>query len=130
MTAGLNLEVKIWRFQYWDDSVGGSVPSGTTIYQNLQARRIDHLIAYRKNADLAMMMEGLETGRTSLFELYPATIDVRENDEIQITNPPNNWDYHNFFRVIGIMREGYHPQDPRGFLLCSCRRSVEAHAIQ
>ena len=130
MTAGLNLSVAVWRFSYQDDSVGGSVPSGTMIYQNLNARRIDHLVHIRRIPVLALLMQGAEAERYNLFELYPSTIDVRENDEIQITNPPNNWDYHNFFRIISIMREGYHPEDPRGFLLCSCKRSVISHAIQ
>jgi hypothetical protein len=130
MVAGLNLVVSIWRFIDTDDSVGGSVPSGTTVYKNVQGRRIDHLVNIRKIPQLEAQQQGLESGRYNLFELQPATIDVRENDEIQITNPPNNWDYLHYFRVISIMREGYHPNDRRGILLCSCRRSVQAHGIQ
>jgi hypothetical protein len=130
VVAGLNLTVAVFRFIFFDDDVGGSVPSGTMVYQNVPARRIDHLIAYRKNAFLAEGEQGLETDRLNLFELYPATMDVRENDEIQITNPPNNWDYQNYFRVLQVMRVGFHPADPRGYILCSCKRSVEAHAIQ
>jgi hypothetical protein len=130
MVAGLNLTIAVFRFVYIDDDVGGSVPSGTLVYQNISARRIDHLIAFRKNAFLEAGEQGLETDRTNLFALYPATMDVRENDELQITNPPNNWDYHNYFRVIQVMRVGFHPSDPRGYILCSCKRSVEAHAIQ
>jgi hypothetical protein len=130
MVAGLNLVVSIWRFIDTDDSVGGSVPSGTTVYKNVQGRRIDHLVHIRKIPQLEAQQQGLESGRYNLFELQPATIDVRENDEIQITNPPNNWDYLHYFRVISIMREGYHPNDRRGILLCSCRRGVQAHGIQ
>ena len=130
MVAGLNLTVAIWRFIDTDDSVGGSVPSGTMVYKNVQGRRIDHLVHIRKIPQLEAQQQGLESGRYNLFELQPATIDVRENDEIQITNPPNNWDYLHYFRVISIMREGYHPADRRGIRLCSCRRSVQAHGIQ
>jgi hypothetical protein len=131
MPAGLNLSVRVWRFTYpADDDVGGSLPSGTTIYDNIQARRIDHLVHIRKIPMLEEDQGGLESGRYNLFELYPSTIQIRENDEIQIINPPNNWDYLNQFRIISIMREGYHPDDPRGILLVSCRRSVIAHAIQ
>jgi hypothetical protein len=88
------------------------------------------MIHIRRIPILASDQQGLESDRYNLFELYPATIDVKENDELQITNPPNNWDYHKYFRVISIMREGYHPADKRGILLVSCRRSVIAHGIQ
>jgi hypothetical protein len=131
MAAGLNLLCAIWRFvETADDSVGGSVPSGTMIYQNAQGRRIDHLVHIRRLPVLESSQHGLEMPKYNLFELQPATMDVRENDEIQITNPPNNWDYLKFFRIISIMREGYHPNDSRGLLLCSCKRSVRAHVIQ
>jgi len=130
MPAGFNLRVEVFRFTYIDDDVGGSVPSGTSIYQNIQGRRIDHLVHIRRIPILAEGEQGLESGRYNLFELYPATIDVRENDELEITNPPNNQDYHKYFRVISPMREGYHPNDKRGILLVSCKRSVIAHGIQ
>jgi hypothetical protein len=130
MPAGLNLTVSVWRFTYTDDSVGGSVPSGTMVYDNVQGRRIDHLVHIRRIPQLASDMQGIESGRLNLYELYPSTIDIRENDEIQITNPPNHWDYHNYYRVINVMRVGYHPNDPRGYVLISTSRSVEAHAIQ
>jgi hypothetical protein len=130
LTAGLNLFVSVTRFQYFDDDIGGSIPSGTMVYQNIAARQIDHLIAYRQNAFLLAGEQGLETEKLKLFALYPATIDLRENDELQIINPPNHWNYQNYFRVIQVLRVGFHPSDPRGYILCSCKRSVEAHAIQ
>jgi hypothetical protein len=131
MVAGLNLSCAVWRWtDVTDDDVGGAVPSGTMVYQNVQARRIDHLVHIRRIPVLEADQQGLESGRYNLFELQPATMDVKENDEIQITNPPNNWDYLKYFRVISVMREGYHPNDSRGILLVSCRRSVRAHGIQ
>ena len=131
MPAGLNLFCSITRYtEGTDDEVGGSVPSGTSIYQNVRARRIDHLVHIRRIPIMAEDMQGLEAGRYNLFELYPASINVIENDEIIITNPPNNIDYQKHFRVINPMREGYSPTDPRAILLVSCRRSVTAHGIQ
>ena len=131
MVAGLNLKVIIWRFvETTDDDVGGSVPSGTMVYQNVSGRRIDHLVHIRRIPVLEADQQGLEAGRYNLFELQPAIMDVRENDEIQITNPPNNWDYLQYFRVISVMREGYHPNDRRGVILCSTKRVVRAHDIQ
>jgi hypothetical protein len=125
VVAGLNFSCQVWRFNYIDDSVGGAVPSGTMVYDNVQARRIE-----RPSYKMLAGMQGLESERYELFELYPATIIVLENDEITITNPPNHWDYHQWFRVMQIKRVGFHPSDPRGYLFCSCKRSVEAHAIQ
>lgn len=130
MPAGLNLSVRIVRYVDADDDVGGSVPSGTTTYQNVRARRIDHLVHIRRIPLLAEDQQGLESGRFNLFELYPASIDVLENDEVVITNPSNYVDYNKHFRIISVMREGYAPSDPRAILLVSCRRSVQAHAIQ
>lgn len=131
MVAGLNLKVIIWRFvETTDDDVGGSVPSGTMVYQNVSGRRIDHLVHIHRIPVLEADQQGLEAGRYNLFELQPAIMDIRENDEIQITNPPNNWDYLQYFRVISVMREGYHPNDRRGVILCSTKRVVRAHGIQ
>ena len=130
MVAGLNLSVQIIRYFDVDDDIGGSVPSGTSIYQNIKARRIDHLVHIRRIPMLAEDQQGLESGRFNLFELYPASINVVENDEVIITNPSNYVDYQKHFRIISIMREGYSPTDPRAFLLVSCRRSVKAHATQ
>ena len=130
MPAGLNLSCSITRYTDYDDEGGGSVPSGTSIYQNVRARRIDHLVHIRRIPMLAEDQQGLESGRFNLFELYPASINVLENDEVIITNPSNYVDYQKHFRIISVMREGYAPSDPRAILLVSCRRSVTAHAIQ
>jgi hypothetical protein len=110
--------------------VGGSVPSGTYVYENVMARRIDHMVHIRRIPILASDQQGIESGRFNLFELYPATMDVRENDELVIVNPSNNWDYNNHFRVISVMREGYSAADKRGILFVSTKRSVKSHAIQ
>ena len=130
MAAGLNLNVDIWRFTYFDDDVGGAVPSGTMTYHNVHSRRIDRLLRSRKLPELTLDDQGLETQRYNLFMLFPSTLDVRENDEITIISPPNHPDIGKFFRVITLAREGYHPSDPRGYLIVSTRRSVIAHVIQ
>ena len=130
MPAGLNLSVNVTRYTDFDDDVGGSIPSGTSIYNNAKARRIDHLVHIRRIPMLLSDQQGLESGRFNLFELYPAYMDVQENDEIIIINPPNHIDYLKHFRVISVMREGYTTNDPRSILMVSCRRSVKAHGTQ
>lgn len=130
MPAGLNIWVNVWRFSYFDDEDGGSVPSGTVVFANLPSRRIDRLLRSRKLPELDMLDQGLETTHYNMFMFIPSNIDVRENDEIQIVNPPNHQDYLQFFRVITLAREGYAPSDPRGYLIASTKRSVRSHAIQ
>ena len=125
MTAGITMQVSVTRFTYTDDEGGGSVPSGTCVYQNLSARRIEH-----PDYKLLNLTAGQESERMHLFHLYPASITLCENDELQIINPPNHWDYHQWFRVLQVKRVGFHPLDPRGYILCTCKRSVESHAIQ
>lgn len=126
MTAGLNLATQIWRFSFTnDDDVGGAVPSGTMVYENIQGRRVEE-----PDYKMQSLFQGLESERLHFFMLYPATIVILENDELYIQNPPNHWDYHQWFRVMQIKRVGFHPDDPRGYILVACKRSVESHGIQ
>jgi hypothetical protein len=126
MVAGLNLSARLWRFVSIDDDIGGNVPSGTVIYENINARKIEHPIAR-----LDLLDQGLETERQNLFMLYPSTLDIRENDELEITGPPNHPEYKSVFRVhTQPQREGYHPSDPRGYIIVSAKRKVVSHAIQ
>jgi hypothetical protein len=126
MVAGLNLTAKIWRYiyTYGDDDIGGAVPSGTVLYQDVQAR-----IAARKPT-MALIEQGLETIKIFTAVLSPGTLAVKENDEIEVTRPTNHPDYGNKFRIIGVQPTSTHPDDARGFLMVTLQRSEEAHATQ
>jgi hypothetical protein len=133
MPAGLNLRVNVWRFSNplnSDDDIGGSVPTGTVIYANRPSRRIDRLLRSRKLPELDLDEWGLETERYNLFMFVPGTLDIRENDEVEMISPPNHPDYKKVFRVLTVAREGYAVGDPRSYLIASTRRKTEAHGIQ
>ena len=122
MVAGLNLTVKVWRYLFVnDDEVGGSVPSGTVLYECVPARKITHM------PDLVFMEQGLETERISRYMLWPATLLIKERDEIQITAPSNHLDYNKHFKIIGISDNAFSPSDARGYLIVSTSRSEIAH---
>jgi hypothetical protein len=122
MPAGLNLTVRIWRFSFpADDDVGGSVPSGTILYDAVLARKITRM------PDMVFMEQGLETERISQYMLWPATLVVKERDEIQITSPSNHLDYNKKFKVVGVSDVGFSPSDHRGYLIVSTSRSEVAH---
>ncbi len=123
MTAGLNQTVRIWRFSYpTDDEVGGSRPSGTVLYESVLARKVTHM------PDSVFLEQGIETVKVSRFMLWPATLTIKEKDEIEITSPSNDLDYGKRFRIVGISDVGFHPSDKRGYVLVSTSRSEIAHA--
>lgn len=123
MTAGLNLKLKIWRFQFIeDDDVGGAQPSGTILYENISARKAMNL------PEVMMNEQGYESEKISKYIVYPATLLVKERDEIQITSPSSHVDYNKFFRISGgVERMSFHPKDRRGYLMISTSRSEVAH---
>ena len=122
MPAGLNLTVKIWRFSFpTDDDVGGAQTSGTVLYDAVLARKIT------KMPDMVFMEQGLETERISQYMLWPATLVVKERDEIQIISPSNHLDYNKKFKVVGVSDVGFSPSDHRGYLIVSTSRSEIAH---
>ncbi len=94
MTAGLIHTGKIWRFSYpVDDDQGGSVPSGTVLYEPVFAR------IYSEKPTLALLEQGLLT--PSLFSaiLEPGDILIRNNDQYEVTSP-NISPYKNLRFVI------------------------------
>lgn len=132
MAAGLNLCVKIVRNNYpADDDIGGAVPSGTTIYDNLHARKIEHLMRSRRLAELDYLDQGIETEEQHLFQIYPGNLDIRENDLLYIVAPTNHPQYNVPMRVfVQPQRGGYQVRDPRACMIVPCRRVVSSHVLQ
>lgn len=82
MTAGLLHTGKIWRFTYpQDDDQGGSVPTGTVLYEPVFAR------IFVEKPELALLHQGLET--PSLFSaiIEPGDISIQNNDQYEETGP-------------------------------------------
>lgn len=129
MVAGLNLVARIWDYKYdlgsGDDIVGGAVPSGTVLQENVPCR-----VASMKPTQ-AILEQGIET-----LELYTGvvanyTVQIENNHELEITAPINSPYYGEHFRIIGDPRRtSTHSSDSRGFLMLTLRRVEHSRTIQ
>jgi hypothetical protein len=125
---GFNCKVTVWRFTNLgqdDTSVGGASITGTVQYQNVLA-----LIQEDKPEPLLVQQEGLSTLRTLTATIVPGTLDVRERDEIQVTEPADHFYYGDYFRVIRVRNSSANPRDPKGYMVLNLTRSLEAHNAQ
>lgn len=124
MTAGFTHTVRVWRYTNIvgsDDAIGGSRPTGTVIYESVQARIM------LEKPTMALMDQGLETGKIFTFSLMGMAKDTRENDVLECTSPNNSFYFGDKFRIIGEPRPSVSPTDPRYYLLANARRYEEAH---
>lgn len=97
MTAGLNLKVSIIQNnQAADDSVGGSIITGTVVHQDVWIR----IEATRPTQ--AALDVGLEVNRVLNAILVGKGITVNERDELQVTWPETHPYFNERFRVTGI----------------------------
>lgn len=126
MVAGLNTLCKFIRLIYLDDDVGGSVASGTTLYDNI-ACRIAPLSFNGMNPVVIINGQGLETKRPLSGVFWPGTLAIREEDECEITSPPNHRYYGQRFRITTVEYDGNHPDQKRNHLLCTLVKSDIAH---
>lgn len=120
--AGNNIQIRIWRINYSnDDSVGGAVVTGTvvgTYPARLQSNPEEQLI----------MQQGLETERTFKINLVPGYLDIRERDELEVSQPTDHPYYGKWFRVRGVSYSSLNKRDPRNYMMLTVSRSVRAHA--
>lgn len=127
MIAGFNLTGRIWRLTAADndDSVGGAVPSGTTLYEPIFGR------IKAEEPTLALLEQGLETPTIFSAQLsYPVlttgTFDFQHNDQYEVTDPPISPWYGKKFRIIGIQNVEYN--DARRYVNVKMRRTVTANS--
>lgn len=127
MIAGMNLKGRIWRLTAADndDSVGGAVPSGTTLYEPIFGR------IKAEEPTLALLEQGLETPTIFSAQLsYPVlttgTFDFQHNDQYEVTDPPISPWYGKKFRIIGIQNVEYN--DARRYVNVKMRRTVTANS--
>ena len=123
MTAGFVITGKIWEFSDHKDEVGGSVPSGTVIYENVQLR-----LQNPRNS-LEMNIQGYETSK-----FFSATIQprsgmnlVEKKHYLEVTRPTNHRYFGKMFRLISINEPDFHPSDPRRYLVANFERSEPPH---
>ena len=125
MTAGLNLKSSIWRIDYEEDnSVGGAVTTGTVVYENVFTRLQANM------EEQLLLQQGLETQRTFRVVVVPGTMDIRERDELEVTQPADHVYYGGRFRIIGVTYSNLTPRDPRNYLMLTLDRSVRTHDRQ
>lgn len=120
MTAGLIHTGKIWRFSYpQDDDQGGSVPSGTVLYEPVFARM------YSEKPEMALLQQGLET--PSLFSaiIEPGDILIQNNDQLEVTAP--NISPYKGLRFVIISDPQPSMLDSRRYWKVVMRRFVIAH---
>lgn len=122
MPAGNNCQVKIYRLVYADDDVGGSIASGTTLHESLDARIEQDLI------DSGFFQQGLETIKTFSGMIWGHNLQIREQDELEIVSPPNHVYYGKKFRIMEARYDSRHPAIKQKYLLVKLIRSQIAHA--
>lgn len=104
-----------------DDSVGGAVPSGTVVYERLDAR-------IEANMPTQVLMEqGVDVIPTWQVLIHPGNIDANHNDQIVFTAPQNDWFYGKKFRVVGITRSSSHFGNDRALIKFIVKRWGESH---
>ena len=122
MPAGLNCRIKVYRQVYQDDDVGGSLASGTTLHESLEASIEQDLI------DSGFYQQGLETIKTFSGMIWGYQLQVREQDEIEVVSPPNHVYYGKKFRVMEVRYDSRHPALKQNYLLVKLTRSQIAHS--
>lgn len=121
--AGLNQVARLIRFSYpADDSVGGAVPSGTIVYENLFIR------IKSEEPTLALLEQGLQTPTIYTGLLFAGNITIEQNDQIEVVAPLGSWFYGKKFRVIGVQRSSNHPNQDRNQIRVTMRRYEESHS--
>lgn len=98
--VGLNVRVTLWSIDAGvDDRVGGAMLTGTPQYENLWARIEDTMPTQ------ALLEQGLETVKLISMITRPATLNIQERDEVQVTFPKSHWLYNVRARVVGVQRD-------------------------
>lgn len=121
--AGMNIRFDIFRMNWADDdSVGGAVITGTCQYADVPGR-----LKAEEPMQL-LLQQGLETPRTFTATLFPGTLDIRERDELWISEPHDHIYYHQYFRIVGVRYSDFTYRDPRSYMILSLVRSVRAHS--
>lgn len=117
--AGTNTQGRLWRFHNpagSDDDVGGSIPSGTILKENVFGR-MEQL-----KSTQVLLEQGLEI--PEMFQAYlfytGEPIDLQHNDVLQIYSPPISPHYNKGFRIIGYRHSSH--QDARRFVEVTMRR--------
>lgn len=123
--AGQNCRGNIWRIGWGaDDRVGGAVTTGTLEYQNVYAR------FQEQPEEQLILQQGLETTKIYKATIVPGTLDIRERDEFEVSQPLDHFYYGLRFRIINARPSDFNKRDPRNYILLTMTRSERAHDNQ
>lgn len=122
MPSGFNIRASIFRENNdTDDAVGGAMITGTLMYQDVMSR-------LQGNRPVqALLQQGLETERTFTALVIPGTMDIRERDEYEVTEPYDHIYHGQRFRIVNVLYADHNPRDPRNYMILSLVRSVRSH---
>ena len=124
MTAGLNIHVRFWRMTTpVDDEIGGAVPTGTIVYQDIAAR-IEPM-----RPDYLLIQQGIETSNLYTCVCRPPNLAIKEYDEAEVVFPLNHNMINKRLLVRNIQDTSLHPSDSRGYLVVTLERKNDAHAL-
>jgi hypothetical protein len=125
MVAGANTKVTIWRMDTDDDdSVGGAVITGTSVYTHINIR------FQAEPEQQLLLQQGLQTMRTFTAMVVPGYLDIRERDELEVTAPIDHIYYGKRFRITSVSYSSHNRRDPRNYIRLGLIRSVRAHEQQ
>lgn len=125
MVAGQNTLCKIWRINTDpDDIVGGAVTTGTVVYDYIPIR------FQAEPEQQLLLQQGLQTMRTFTVMVVPGYLDIRERDELEITDPKDHIYYGKRFRITSVSYSSHNRRDPRNYIRLGLIRSVVAHGKQ
>lgn len=131
MTAGFVLTGRIWEFTDRDDVVGGNVPTGTIVYDGIQARLENVPTSLTKVIPHALSLDGAGYQTTKnlsiMIQPRPGMSIIEKMHYFQVTNPPNSVHYLKMFRITYVLDSDYHPADPRRFLVLVLEQSKIAY---
>lgn len=123
--AGMNCRASIWRWSFvTDDRVGGALPTGTYIHQDLAA------FLQEEPEEQLLLQQGLEIERIFHARVIPGYLDILERDEFEVTAPADHVHYGDRFRIIHARPSVMNRRDPRNYLLLTLVRAEKAHERQ
>lgn len=125
MPAGYNQLARIIDYNYpSDDSIGGSQPSGTILYDNVLVR-VEPL-----KPTMALLEQGVETVKLFETAISAKAKEVKENNELVIYAPVESEYINQHFRIISVRHPSLRPNDPRSQIILIMKRHEQAHALQ
>jgi len=124
VSAGFVLSGNIWQFTDHVDDVGGSTPSGTVVYENVQLR------LQNSPNSLDLNIQGYETSKffSATVQPRPGMNLVEKKHYLEVLSPPNHRYYQKMFRIESIQEPNFHPADKRRYLVINLTRSDIAHS--